>query len=665
VNKTNLNCAKTWLIFIFAFTYVLYDEILFTVGLNTGFSVYKLLFSLAFGALIFFVSMIPKNKKAAFYSGAVVALIYNTVYISQFVYWDIFATPYFINSLSGTGAAMEFFSVALNSFLSNWPVTIFFCLQIITVFTVFRMLFYSWEKPKKMIRRSLIVFLAFILSAFLVPSTFASGINQAGYYILYEHVAVPSAKTFGVLPSMLLDIKFNTFGISEEYSLPETPAETPAETLKPETEAAEEEVVIPEEEEIVYRQNIMDIAFDLEEENETLADMNAYFSMRTGTTQNEYTGMFEGKNLILITAEGFSSSLIDPEVTPTLYKLSTEGFVFENFYTPIWNVSTSDGEYVATTGLIPKSGVWSYTEIADNYMPFAFGNQFEKEGYPDTLAFHNHTYTYYNRDKSYPAMGYDYFAKGNGLDVEDVRPESDVEMMELSVPKYINEDSFHVYYLTVSGHLEYNYSGNTMAYRNRELAESYDLGFSPNVTAYIACQLELEKAMTYLLDELEKAGQLENTVIALSADHYPYGLTVEEYAELMGRESLDETFELYENGFILWSGDMEEPVYVDKYCSSLDIAPTLSNLFGLEYDSRLYMGSDIMAEDYPGLVVFMDRSYITDKFMYDASDGSVFPLTDEDIPSELVDAKTLEVAQMFKYSAAIIDNDYYSYIFEK
>ena len=174
------NKTKTWLIFIFSITYVLYDEILFTVGLNTGFSVYKLLFSLAAGAFLFFMAMLPKNKKAAFYLGAVFAMIINTVYISQFVYWDIFATPYFINSLSGTGAAMEFFSVALNSFLDNWPVTIFFCLQIIMVFTVYRMLFYSWEKPKKMIVRSLVTFLALIFSSIALPVCVASGINQAG-----------------------------------------------------------------------------------------------------------------------------------------------------------------------------------------------------------------------------------------------------------------------------------------------------------------------------------------------------------------------------------------------------------------------------------------------------------------------------------------------------
>ena len=45
------------------------------------------------------------------------------------------------------------------------------------------------------------------------------------------------------------------------------------------------------------------------------------------------------------------------------------------------------------------------------------------------FAFHGHDYTYYNRDRSYPAMGYVYYGQGNGLDLTKQWPESDVEMV--------------------------------------------------------------------------------------------------------------------------------------------------------------------------------------------------------------------------------------------
>ena len=83
-----------------------------------------------------------------------------------------------------------------------------------------------------------------------------------------------------------------------------------------------------------------------------------------------------------------------------------------------------------------------------------------------------------------------------------------------------------------------------------------DLPYSDAVKCYLACQMELELAMESLLSQLEAAGKLEDTVIVLSADHYPYGLTDEEYSELLGHP-VDPVFELYENTLILWSADME------------------------------------------------------------------------------------------------------------
>ena len=388
--------------------------------------------------------------------------------------------------------------------------------------------------------------------------------------------------------------------------------------------------------------------------------MNEFFSQREPTTMNEYTGMFEGKNLILLTAEAFSGYVIDPELTPTLYKLSTEGFVFNHFYTPIWYVSTSDGEFVETTGLIPKSGTWSYTKIAKNYMPFAFGNQFGALGYK-TYAFHNHTYTYYHRDRSYPVMGYTYYGVGNGLDIEQTWPESDVEMIEETVDYYLDGsgDPFHIYYMTVSGHLPYSYGDNKMSTKHRELVK--DLDYSAAVKAYIACQIELDRALELLIQKLDEAGELENTVIALGPDHYPYGLEPSEYNELCGKKMTD-PFTRYENTFILWSGDMTEPVEVDTYCSSLDIAPTLANLFGLPYDSRLYIGTDIFAPE-PNYVIFSDKSFINDKIMYNAGSGTVTPLVDEDITPEYVKECIEYVSELYTNSGNIIEKDYYGYLF--
>ena len=212
-------------------------------------------------------------------------------------------------------------------------------------------------------------------------------------------------------------------------------------------------------------------------------------------------------------------------------------------------------------------------------------------------------------------MGYDYKgANGGGLVVKETWPESDLEMMEVTIPEFIHDEKFHVYYMTVSGHMYYTFAGNYMSAKNKAYVEG--LPYSNNVKAYIAAQKELDLALEYLINELDKNGVLDKTVIAMSADHYPYGLTNEEISEVAGHP-IEENFELYKNIFILWNSKMEEPVIVDKYCSSLDIMPTLNNLFGIPYDSRLFMGQDILSDATP-LIMFGNQSFITDQIMYNS-----------------------------------------------
>ena len=408
--------------------------------------------------------------------------------------------------------------------------------------------------------------------------------------------------------------------------------------------------------------NVMDIDFETlmaSGQNDPLYPLHKYFSSVEPTPTNEYTGMFKGCNQIMLTAEGFSPYAVIPELTPTLYKMINEGFVFRNFYTPVWWVSTSDGEYVACTGLIPKGGVWSMARSGSNYMPFALGNQLRKLGYL-TKAYHNHTYTYYKRDVSHPNLGYDYKGVGNGLEVKKTWPESDLEMIEVTIGEYIDHQPFHAYYMTVSGHMNYNFYGNHMASKNRQYVEH--LPYSDASKAYIACNLELEFAMKALMDRLEEAGIAENTVIVLSSDHYPYGLPKENINEMAGHE-VETNFEMYRNHLIIYKKGMD-PVIVDEPCESLDIIPTVSNLFGLEYDSRLLMGDDILSST-PPLVIFSNRSWITDRAIYDSTKNKVTFLDGTEKDDEYVKQINRKVADKFKYSAKILETDYYGKIFKQ
>lgn len=466
---------------------------------------------------------------------------------------------------------------------------------------------------------------------------------------------------FGLLRTEVLDIKYNFFGIEQTIE------------IEPENLNSKEEENIESPE-----PNIINFDFARLAENEQDRDLkllNSYFAEREPTYKNQYTGMYKGYNLVSVVAEGFSPYAIDPVLTPTLYKMQQEGFKFTNFYTPIWGVSTSDGEYAACTGLIPKSGVWSFYRSADNYMPFCLGNMFSSIGVENIFAYHNNTHSYYHRDLSHPNMGYDYKGIGTGVEkfVTNVWPQSDLEMIAGSAFEYISGDKpFHAYYMTVSGHLNYTKTGNAMASKNWEFVK--DLNCSETLKAYYACNIELDRAMEKLLKELNAAGVADKTVISITPDHYPYGLERDDndkyavWREILGYD-VETEFELYKSCFLLYCQGTKDAPTVDKYCYSVDILPTILNLFGFEYDSRLLMGSDILSES-DGLVIFSDRSFITDKGRYSTATESFEAFANENFRSEEEKRQYISniqavVNNKFKISSKILEEDYYGYLMKK
>lgn len=405
-----------------------------------------------------------------------------------------------------------------------------------------------------------------------------------------------------------------------------------------------------------------------EKQKEWLAQ---YIVNQVPTQSNEYTGMFEGYNLIFLTAEGFSTYAIHPELTPTLYKLANSGFVFNNYYVPLWQTSTSDGEYINCTGLIPD-GQFSMRKSGANNMAYTLPKFFATEGV-QSRAYHNNTLSYYERHVTHPNLGYIFKAAKLGecsgaewgeyifpMENPNRWPSSDLEMMQGTLAEYINQERFHVYYMTISGHMYYSFSGNSMSSKNREAVK--ELNMSENARAYIACHIELDKALEYLIQELDAAGKLENTVICLSADHYPYAMSEEEYEELAGRD-LSENLDKFRNTLILWNAGMEEPVVVDKVCGSMDLVPTLLNLFGFSFDSRMYAGRDIFS-DREGLVIFNNRSFVSDTVFYDAGERVTTwkkKLTAEEQEAYMTRMKQ-EVKDRYNFSAYTLREDFYHII---
>ncbi len=594
-------------------------------------------------------------------------LVFLTLlYASQLVYFKVFSSYFELISIAagGIGQITEegIIGNTFSAILSGLPVIILLSVPLVVyIFLGFKKFKYRRMKWQGVALLGAVAVCLHIVITLVISLSGSLSSFQSGDFSVSFGVS-----KFGLLRSETLDFKYNILGIEQDVKV-DSEAPIFVDTVTPPAQT---------EEPIDTSPNVLDIDFTALSESagsKQLKTLDEYFGNKQPTLKNYYTGMYEGYNLITITAEGFSHYAIDPELTPTLYKMYNEGFKFTNFYTP-WLGSTSAGEYAACTGLLPASSM-GLKLSGSKYFPYTLGNVFQSIGVEKTFAYHNHTYSYYNRHLSHPNMGYTYYGWGNGIEkyVKKRWPESDLEMISGSTKDYLSDkERFHAYYMTVSGHYQYTFSGNSMANKNKSLVQH--LEGSDAMKAYYACNIELDRAMEQLLKDLNDAGVADNTVIAITPDHHPYGLEQDGddkysvWREFLGHD-VETTFELYESVFLLYCQGTKDAPTVDKPCSTVDMLPTILNLFGIEYDSRLLIGTDIMSTT-DCIAQLHDRSFVSSKGKYNAKtkeftlhEGQSFA-SQEEQDAYVKQVKDL-VANRFKMSKAIFDNDYYRHVFGK
>lgn len=647
----------------------------------------------------FFLSLFQKKAENILFW--IMSGLHVMLYGVQLIYLRIFKQPLLLAAAvhGGTDALTNYWKEALYAVLEAWLPVILMIFPLIIIGISRK----KWEpiSRKWRWRQRKQYTIGFVLGILVFTAgIFAGKWSGSSSIKLYEDFSNPIAvfEEYGVLAgiqrnvgSMIFDKqtediflevtnenekKQETVGEDEQEKQPESEDKTEngkgqkedSGNKEPENSGPDNKELQNEEPELDCTPNILPIDFKAlaeKEERDGVKSLHQYVESRTPTKKNVYTGMFKDYNLIYLTAEGFAPYCVDETVTPTLYKLLNSGFQFKNYYVPLWHTSTSDGEFANCTGLLPDKQ-FSFRRSADNQMPFLLPAFFKSEGV-QSMGYHNGSLSYYDRYLTHENMGY-FFKAGNTGKLPDAQwqehifpmehpnawPQSDLEMMQGTLGDYINQPRFHAYYMTISGHLQYNFSGNAMAAKNKDAVQN--LPYSEKAKAYIACNVELDRALEWLIEELEKAGKLENTVICLGADHYPYGLEEPEIEELRGAP-LEKKEDLYRSGLILWNSAMDS-VVVEKPCSSVDILPTLLNLFGFSYDSRLYSGQDILSDSSP-LVVFSDNSFLTEQVYYDARSGKAESRNGAEVNIDYVENKKKQVKNLFTFSAGILDYNYY------
>lgn len=651
---------------LFAGANAVYFEILLHLWVNQSLSLPRFLavgvFALGFGSIVALLAGFFGSRWCK-WGTVLLTFLLGVFYLAEYFCQDAYKAFMSLGMILGgaKGVATDFTGVALGVILGG--------IGKILILMAPTLLFALFARPVKSLHGRQRLYVAGCAVLFYVLGlgiVFLGNVDTAKLSKSYNFDT--SVRVFGLNMGIALDAVHGGSGPEADldFEVPQAP-EPPEETepMQPSQPPAEAEA-----EEVEYGYHTMEkldfAALAESTPNSGVGVLHHYINSLTPARENQYTGLFKGKNLILITAEAFTKQVIDPKLTPTLYRMATRGIQFTDYYQPAWGGSTTTGEFSNVVGMIPSTGGMCMNQAVRQDLFLTMGHQLQKLDY-FSAAYHNHNANFYDRNKTHTHLGYDHFyARYGGLEgITPIWPESDLEMIDVTVPQYIDHQPFSIYYMTVSGHCGYSLKENAQSRKNYDLVK--DLDYVEAVKCYLASQLELEKAMTSLIKQLEDAGIADDTVIVIGTDHYPYGLersttwknTADYICELYGVEKMDR-FTRDSNALIIWSGclegmdlKVEEPVY------SLDILPTLSNLFGVEYDSRLLVGRDVFSGEIP-LVLWPDYSWKTDKGTYDATNGLFTPAQGASVGEDYIDYVSALVHNKFRFCSSVQSSYYFN-----
>ena len=416
-------------------------------------------------------------------------------------------------------------------------------------------------------------------------------------------------------------------------------------------------------------------------------EFEEYFAEEKPVTTNEYTNMFEGKNVIVIHAESMMTNAMyltfnGQEVTPNLNKIAKSGLFFSNFYSQVSVGTSSDSELTYNTTLMPtKSGTAfvSYSDKTYISTPKLLG----EKGYY-TFSMHANTAAFWNRQAMHKTLGYDrFYSKADYIvDKENVigLGLSDKHFFAQSIEKIkeINEEHENWYGLLImlSNHTPFSDVDKYGDFPvdivetvvNAEGVEeqvTYPYMEGTKLGNYFKSLHYADNALGELMDGLNQNGLLENTVVVIYGDH-DARLSRKEYERLYNynfdtKTFIDENDEAYREydsyqyelgrkvPFIIWSKDMEEKG-INKEISNVmgmyDVMPTLGNMLG--FNNPYALGHDIFEIGENNIVVFPNGNWVTNKMYYNSQKAAYLSLSDQVITEE-------EIANNSEYANKLLD----------
>lgn len=363
-------------------------------------------------------------------------------------------------------------------------------------------------------------------------------------------------------------------------------------------------------------------------DTERIAELDDYYASHPKeAADTPMTGAFAGKNLILIMMESVDDWLVTPEYMPNLYRLEQEGVDFRNYYAPIFlAAATFNSEFTANTGLIAPEYQVRNSYYSEHALPYSLPNLFRDAGYR-ARSFHAANPSIYNRGQIHLNFGYESYSDYGDLGMDDYMLDS---QLLRGYDQIVSDEPFFSFIITYSGHGPYTTEQQNISEPHLDRARAViDYSTVPytteaqkeEYTRAVAQAMETDAFIGGLRERLEADGHAEDTVLMLFTDHYCKYFSDTELIEAIKGTS---DHNLLSNvPFVIWTEGIAPQVY-DKYVSTMDIAPTVVDLFSLDADLRYYIGNDMFGPD-GGVVYFRNYAWYDGKTYDTGNDASSNP----------------------------------------
>lgn len=362
--------------------------------------------------------------------------------------------------------------------------------------------------------------------------------------------------------------------------------------------------------------------------DQRLAELDDYYASHPKeAADTPMTGAFAGKNLILIMMESVDDWLVTPEYMPNLWRMEQEGLYFPNYYAPMFlAAATFNSEFTANTGLIAPEYQVRNSYYAEHALPYSLANLFCDAGYR-ARSYHAANPNIYNRGQIHLNFGYESYNDYGDLGMDDYMLDS---QLLRGYDQIVSDEPFFSFIITYSGHGPYTTEQHNISEPHLDRARTViDYSTVPytteaqkeEYTRAVAQAMETDAFIGGLRERLEADGHAEDTVLMLFTDHYcKYFSDVELISAIKGETDRNM---LSNVPFVIWTEGIT-PQVSEKYVSTMDIAPTVVDLFSLDADLRYYIGNDMFGPD-GGVVYFRNYAWYDGKTYDTGNDASSNP----------------------------------------